>query len=246
MKRNILLLFSTFLFSSCLTFDSETRSSNQKCEEPCVRPNCAIHFPISHYDLKQELEEIQKTIETLTSIQNFILENQKLAQKNSEIRQKEEKDKKRKEENKTLDSQNKILIGQEEWIFLNIVNQSYLSRIDTGASLSSINATDIVEFERDGKKWVQFNVAHGSKDENIIVECPIERYTLIKQSLSEERDRRPVVKLYATLGNQKVLTEFTLADRQHMEFPILIGRNFIMDLAIVDVSLKYTQEKATD
>ncbi|WP_228012673.1 RimK/LysX family protein, partial [Vibrio sp. OPT18] len=40
-------------------------------------------------------------------------------------------------------------------------------------------------------------------------------------------------------------TEFTLADRTHLSFPLLLGRSFFRDVAVVDVSQKYVQKKIT-
>ena len=54
---------------------------------------------------------------------------------------------------------------------------------------------------------------------------------------------RPVRIGTITVGDHKEKTEFTLADRGHMTFPILLGRSFFRDIAVVDVSKKYVQDK---
>ncbi|MDD2556991.1 MAG: RimK/LysX family protein [Desulfuromonas sp.] len=61
----------------------------------------------------------------------------------------------------------------------------------------------------------------------------------IIQAVKEESNRRHVVELLVTLGNTVRTAEFTLADRSHMEFPVLIGRNVLMDSMTVDISKKY-------
>ena len=35
--------------------------------------------------------------------------------------------------------------------------------------------------------------------------------------------------------------EFTLADRSHLDFQLLLGRNFLTDMALVDVGKQFVQ-----
>lgn len=37
--------------------------------------------------------------------------------------------------------------------------------------------------------------------------------------------------------------EFTLKDRSDMTFPVLLGREFLKDIAVVDVAREYIQPK---
>ena len=114
----------------------------------------------------------------------------------------------------------------------------------TGATTSSISAVDIVDFERDGKDWVKFKIEHdGITTEEISL--PVERWVKIKQSSAEGTQRRAVVVASIQIGDLKDKTEFTLADRTHLSFPLLLGRSFFRDVAVVDVSKKYVQKKIT-
>lgn len=133
----------------------------------------------------------------------------------------------------------KIVIGSEELVLLNDLQEKYKARIDTGATTSSLNATDIVEFERDGKKWVRFNFSQATNN-NQIIEAKIARTILIRQANNSEPTRRPIIELPVQLGAIKMLTEFTLADRSHMTFPVLLGRTFLKDIVMVDVARTYT------
>ncbi|MDH3441120.1 MAG: RimK/LysX family protein, partial [Gammaproteobacteria bacterium] len=45
------------------------------------------------------------------------------------------------------------------------------------------------------------------------------------------------------LGDQLQTTEFTLTDRGRMTYPVLLGRAFLMDLYVIDVSRSYTHER---
>jgi len=133
----------------------------------------------------------------------------------------------------------KTVIGSEELVFLDDLKQQYKARIDTGATTSSLNATDIIEFERDGKKWVRFNFSK-AMDNAQVIEAKIARTILIRQANNSEPTRRPIIELPVQLGDIKTLTEFTLADRSHMTFPVLLGRTFLKDIVMVDVARTYT------
>lgn len=67
-------------------------------------------------------------------------------------------------------------------------------------------------------------------------ESKLVRRVKILQSSTEEKDRRPVISLRVVIGNVAQEAEFTLADRDHLSYDALIGRNALRDLMIVDVS----------
>ncbi len=136
----------------------------------------------------------------------------------------------------------KLILGEKEWVYLPEVDATFRSRVDTGATTSSISAIDVDVFEKEGEDWVSFRVSH-RKQESDVVSLPVERWVRIKQSSAEKGQRRPVVKTWIQIGDVKRETEFTLADRTHLAFPVLLGRSFFRDVAIVDVSQKYVQDK---
>ncbi|MEZ9067766.1 putative ATP-dependent zinc protease [Vibrio atlanticus] len=144
----------------------------------------------------------------------------------------------------TKTSDGKLILGEEEWVFVPGLKEAFKARVDTGATTSSISAVDIVDFERDGKDWVKFKIEHdGITTEEISL--PVERWVKIKQSSAEGTQRRAVVVASIQIGDLKDKTEFTLADRTHLSFPILLGRSFFRDVAVVDVGQKYVQKKVT-
>ncbi|KJY83951.1 ATP-dependent Zn protease [Vibrio galatheae] len=136
----------------------------------------------------------------------------------------------------------KLLLGSEEWVYVPGLEQSFKTRIDTGATTSSVSAVDVVSFERDGKDWVKFKVEHeGIKSKEIAL--PVKRWVKVRQSTSEDSQQRAVVEAWIQLGDLKEKTDFTLTDRTHLTFPLLLGRSFFKDVAIVDVGQKYIQDK---
>ena len=77
------------------------------------------------------------------------------------------------------------------------------------------------------------------------------RHVRVRQASAEDFDRRPVVRLSVRFGYlkkssdfvQSESTEFTLTDRSRMTYPLLLGRDFLKDIAVVDVARKYIQPK---
>ena len=137
-----------------------------------------------------------------------------------------------------------IVLGSIERVTIDSIKQTFDARVDTGAATSSLNAVDIEEFERNGKNWVRFHLADNTKSEeekDIWIEAPIIRYVKIRQATNEELERRAVVELWVHVGKIHEKAQFTLADRSQMNHPVLLGREFMRDIALVDVSRKYIQ-----
>ena len=138
----------------------------------------------------------------------------------------------------------KRLIGRQEVVVVLPQNAEYEARIDTGATICSVCAFNIKRFERDGKKWVRFELPapkawRGENIEGRIkMELPLSRYIYIRQH-GMATQKRPSVKLLVRLGSIEDYVEFSLVDRTGHEFPMLIGRNFLEGYAIVDVSKSY-------
>lgn len=133
----------------------------------------------------------------------------------------------------------KLTIG---WIEnVRIFPESFLvaAKIDTGADNSSLNVSEVSEFQRGGKRWVRFaiNTVEGGK---LYLEKPVSRYAKIKQKGTKSQ-KRPVVLIDLCLGNiYKRDVPVNLADRSKFKFNMLIGRSFLKNIALVDSSLTYT------
>lgn len=137
----------------------------------------------------------------------------------------------------------KLLLGSAEWVWLNAANQAFKTRIDTGADTSSISAAEITIFERNSKKWVSFYISHQDISERIQIKAPLVRRVRVRQASTKEFDRRPVVLLSVRVSDQNEKAEFSLTDRSNMKYPMLLGRDFLKDIAMVDVAHRYIQPK---
>ncbi|MGI9206280.1 MAG: ATP-dependent zinc protease family protein [Woeseiaceae bacterium] len=138
---------------------------------------------------------------------------------------------------------NKEVIGAIEWLYLEPPGRHYRARIDSGAETSSLSASSIVEFERDSDDWVRFTFQHNPEEEPIELELPVKRVILIRQPSTIQAERRVVVEIDIRLGEELQTTEFALTDRSHMTYPMLLGRAFLMDIYVLDVSRSYIHER---
>ncbi len=130
----------------------------------------------------------------------------------------------------------KLVIGEVENVYVDPPEQIFMARIDTGAAGTSIHASNIIAFERDGRDWVRFQIDHPSIDTPIAIERPLARTVRIKQANNKKTERRLVVKMTITLGSMTEQIDVSLSERATMTYPVLIGRNFLRNLAVVDVS----------
>ena len=136
--------------------------------------------------------------------------------------------------------QDKIILGEIEKVYFPAYQLLLDARIDTGAKRSSIHAENIVPFERDGKKWVHFDMLN-DKNERINVKKEVVRKIKVKRHL-EVGQERYVVKMRFNISSLSYLVEVSLIDRGKFKYPVLVGRNYLKGNAIVDPSQKYTDQ----
>ncbi|MBT4605263.1 hypothetical protein HOC01_06500 [archaeon] len=96
-------------------------------------------------------------------------------------------------------TENIILLSKNQ----NQATKQLIARIDTGATLSSIDQKLAKELELG----------------------PVIREKIVKQQTG--KTRRPVIKATITIKNLKITDEFSVADRKNMKFPVLIGQNIL-------------------
>ncbi len=129
------------------------------------------------------------------------------------------------------------IIGEVEPTYLRDMESVFPARIDTGAETSSIDAQNVKEFERDGESWVSFDIENRATKEKKSFEKKIVRKTTIKRQQGGD-EKRVTVNIEIKMGNQYFNKEFTLANREKFEYQVLIGRNILNGLAVVDVGIK--------
>lgn len=132
--------------------------------------------------------------------------------------------------------ENKLIVGEIENVWLPELNLILQSRIDTGATTASLDAREIQSFERDGEQWVRFNMLNPETKQAVRFERKQVRKVKVNQSNTPTPETRFVIELQVVLGGVSQLAEFTLSDRSHLGYQVLIGRNVLRDVMIVDIS----------
>lgn len=136
----------------------------------------------------------------------------------------------------------KVIVGELEQFYLLDPGVIFEARIDSGAETSSMDARNITRFERDGQNWVRFDVPNPNGDDMITLEREISRRVRIIQSSTDEKERRVVVDLQFMIGNHRQQAEFTLTDRGHLSQRVLVGRNILRDVMLIDVGREFATE----
>ena len=141
----------------------------------------------------------------------------------------------------SANTEEKQIIGWIETAQILPENLQLPAKIDTGADNSSLSITDPMEFTQGDEKWIRFSIPL-EEDETITLERPIKRFTRIKNKGGASQ-KRVVVLLDLCIGTIfKKNVPVNLADRSRFKHPMLIGRSFLKNSAIVDSSFTFSQE----
>ena len=135
-------------------------------------------------------------------------------------------------------AQGKQVVGWLEKVCIYPGNLIINAKLDTGARNSSLNASDITEFVRNGKQWVRFNVTN-RYGTTATIEQKVHRIVKIKDHDGSPQLRLAIL-LGISLGSFHKKVEVNLADRSYFNYQMLIGRSFLAGNVIVDPSVKYT------
>lgn len=138
------------------------------------------------------------------------------------------------------EAENKDIVGRIEKVRIYPGDLVLRGKLDTGAKTCSLHALNMTKFARNGERWVRFTVKN-QKGEATTIERKIVREAKIKQA-NREPETRPVILLGVCLGRQYREVEVNLVDRTEFNFPMLIGRSFMIGHLVVDPELKYTAE----
>ncbi|KOY86154.1 hypothetical protein AD998_08335 [bacterium 336/3] len=134
----------------------------------------------------------------------------------------------------------KIIIGATDIIDLPSLKLKRIKcKIDTGADNSAIHAYKIEEIERENRKLLTFKVLDSEHPLYAKKKFIFRNFTktIIRNSFGDEEERY-VVKIRIKLFGKIYKTDFTLANRMEMRFPILLGKKFLENQFLVDVSQK--------
>lgn len=136
---------------------------------------------------------------------------------------------------------NLTVIGSEEWCsFDSFKIPAIKARVDSGAKTSSIQANNIKLFYKETEEWVSFEVNPIQVNRSICIKCEakIHAKRSVKSSMGISEDRL-VIKAPITMGDETFDIELTLANRDSMEFRMLLGREALSNRYLVNPSTTY-------
>ncbi|SDS23163.1 Uncharacterized conserved protein [Halopseudomonas litoralis] len=135
------------------------------------------------------------------------------------------------------DVADKVVVGWVEKGLILPEQTAVKIKIDSGALISSMHAVNLEEFTRKDKKWVRYDVTvkDVDTDERVTMnfEQPLYRKMTVRGAGGE--DHRPVVKMRMCIGNRVFEEQFSLRDRSDMNYPVLLGRQTINHIGLIDV-----------
>jgi len=144
-------------------------------------------------------------------------------------------------------SLNRTEIGQLAYVHVEELNTSYLSRIDTGARITSLHALNIkladkkvrnnttnnttgkiknAHYKDNVGKTITFDSIN-EKGEKIHYKAKVEKVSLVRNAQGKEY--RYIIKLTLTYKNVVKYGYVNLRDRTKMTYKLLIGRNWLND-----------------
>lgn len=134
--------------------------------------------------------------------------------------------------------QNLKIVGRKEIVsILDLELFELDAKIDTGADSNALHCDDIYV---DEENFVHFTLLdevhpsyHGKK-----MKLPLYKLKKVKSSNGITQSR-PSIKVNIMFFNKEYETVITLTNRSDMKFPMLIGRKFLANRFLVDVSKEY-------
>ena len=116
------------------------------------------------------------------------------------------------------------------------------ARMDSGAKTSSLRTDSCQSFERGGDTWIRLRVTDRRGHPHTL-ERRVVRIAAIKQH-SATPTRRPVIRLGLCVGDVYKEVEVTVAARANLNYPLLVGRNFLAGSFLIDSARTYTAKPA--
>jgi len=134
----------------------------------------------------------------------------------------------------------KRIIGQECWVHVDELDLNYLARVDTGATTTSLHATNLViddatgdHLENIGKK-IHFRTI-ATDGESRWMEAEIAKVQTVLSA--QGREKRYMVWLTLTANGVSKRILVNLRDRSRLRYKLLMGRDWLAQDFLVDVDM---------
>ncbi len=141
------------------------------------------------------------------------------------------------------DQSGKIMLGWREWLSLPELGiPAIKAKVDTGAKTSALHAFEIDTITEQGIEQVRFKIHPLQKRSDLVLTCqaPIVDRRKVSDS-GGHREMRYVIRTKIKIGSICTEAEFTLTDRDSMQFRMLLGRTAMNHIFTVDPSSSYLE-----
>lgn len=137
---------------------------------------------------------------------------------------------------------NKIIIGRRETIsILDLELYDLDAKVDTGADSNALHCDKIFVDEDNYVHFILLDEVHPSYHGKKM-KMPLYKLKKVKSSNGEVQ-LRPSIKVTVDFFGKKFKTVISLTNRADMKFPMLIGRLFLKNRFLVDVSQEYLSQR---
>ena len=139
----------------------------------------------------------------------------------------------------------RLIVGWQEWIALPDLGLPALkAKIDTGAKTSALDTHFLETFDTSRRPRVRFHVrpCPEAPDLEVSVSADIadQREVISSNGVSE---LRYVISTHLSIGGRQWPIEVTLANREHMAYRMLIGRQAMRAGLLVDCRASFCQPR---
>lgn len=131
------------------------------------------------------------------------------------------------------------IIGVVEFVTVEPPGVRLEAVIDTAAEGTTLAVRNVRLLEKDGQRYANYTLADPVTGDEHEIEALVRRRAST-QHADGSTSRNPVVHMWLSLGENRTRVEVGLSERTDMPYPLVVGRNLLTDVAIVDVSRRHT------
>lgn len=131
----------------------------------------------------------------------------------------------------------KNIIGRSERVNFPLFGlKKVKGKVDTGAFTSSIHCSKIEIIDSEKVRCVFLDNSHKAYTGELL-EFELEKEVVVKSS-NGHKEKRAMIRTTIEMRGQTFDIFLTLTNRQDMKYPLLLGRRFLKNKFLVDVSKK--------
>jgi len=131
-----------------------------------------------------------------------------------------------------------LTVGDVEQVSIMPEGLGLQAAINTSTELSMLGVSEQAMFSQQGKRWVRFVVKDPVTKKGIQFKRPLSRISRVTRFSGKPQDKL-VVSLQIKMGELDLEREFILVDGKYFDYPIIIGKNYLIDKALVDVRQQF-------